>query len=100
MSILELSVLTAVFIVIAFTMGFLFGIGYQSGEDRRHIKNVHKTCEDNMKELREMSTNFYRQGYEQGRRHEKEEAALRAELEWQELLNSIGQEDNIKFGGF
>ena len=94
MSILELSVLTAVFIVIAFTMGFLFGIGYQSAEDRRIIKkmrNDYKKTFDNITE----------EAYQMGRRHEREEAQQKAEQEWKELMLCLEQsKEDIKFGGF
>lgn len=105
MTVSELSILTAIGIVLAFALGFLSGIGYQQTEDRHTLNKYRDLYRKMAKEFTDVSVENVNKAYEMGRRHEKEEAARRAEIEWQELLQDVrtaadGRDKDIKFGGF
>jgi len=104
MGIMELSIFTAVGIVVAFGLGFFVGIGYQKAEDFHEIKHYSRMLEEDRKtmdRMTEQSKKYMQEAYELGKKHQKCIMDAKAEQEWQQLVNSIGyDEDNIRFGGF
>lgn len=81
-------------VIIAFTMGFLFGIGYQSAEDRRTFRmSMNKIKKD----YEDMSKQNFDEAYALGKKHQKQET----DQEWEMLMrNPMAQMpwNDIKFG--
>lgn len=92
MTIEMLSIFTAVGIFVFFVLGFMFGLSCQSIDDRLKIRRLEKIIREQQGKMRE--------AYELGRKTQKEETQARMDEEWERFVDSIGKEDQIKFGGF
>lgn len=96
MTIEILSIFSAVGIVVAFTMGFLFGIGYQKSEDMRAIKRMREQSNKALWEVREASLKAIDKAFESGKKCAEQERMM----ETDKFLDDLLAERNIKFGGF
>lgn len=96
MTIETLSIFTAVGILVFFVLGFLFGLSCQSADDRIKTRKLMKT----MRRIQENRERWIKEAYELGKKHQKAETQARMDEEWRLFCDSIGQDDQIKFGGF
>lgn len=89
MTIESLSILTAIGIVLAFTMGFLFGTGCEQAENRRTIRR-----------LKDRARKIAEQAYKKGR--EDAEAQRKQDINsmLDDLLAAKQEREEIKIGGF
>lgn len=65
-------------VIISFTLGFLFGIGYQSAEDRRTFRKIKKDYEEVIDKIKSdyesMSKKNFDEAYALGKKHKDQEA--------------------------
>lgn len=97
MSIMELSCLTAIGIVMAFALGFLFGTGCEQAETKKALRRQHEASMKAMRQMEKNSIKAIENAFQMGRNAEKS----RIEREWQDFIKNFEAEtDNIKYGGF
>ena len=86
---LETAFIIGAGVIVSFTFGFLFGMGYQSAEEVREIKNITNRSRKTIEDMKNRSIKAVEEAYQDKR--QKEEAIS--------LIYNIF-DDDVKYGGF
>lgn len=88
---LETALIIGAGIVIAFTFGFLFGVGYQGAEDKREIKMITAKSKATIEKMKTESIKAIERAYKEQETRKKDEMIS--------MIYGVF-DDDIRYGGF
>lgn len=89
---IESALIIGAAIVVAFTFGFIFGMSYQSAEDKHEIRHLTKRSNAIIEEMKNKSIQAIEESYRAQDKKKKEEMIS--------LIYGVFDDEHIKYGGF